>query len=112
MTAEERTAFLNRFAEDYDLPGAAARAGITRGAAYALLREDSARAIVDEQICARRSGAALARIVREYERMAFGGDEDAKPGDRLRALEQLRLIASADAKNGAAPTLTIRCEYV
>ena len=42
----------------------------------------------------------------------FGGDEDAKPGDRLRALEQLRLIASADAKNGAAPTLTIRCEYV
>ncbi len=48
----------------------------------------------------------------EYERIAFGDDEDIKITDRLRALEQLRLFLSAEREDGGAPTLEIRVEYV
>lgn len=54
----------------------------------------------------------LARIMEEYERIAFGDDEDIKITDRLRALEQLRLFLSAEREDGGAPTLEIRVEYV
>lgn len=54
----------------------------------------------------------LARIIEEYERIAFGEDADIKTADRLRALEQLRLILSAGREDGGAPTLSIRVEYV
>ncbi len=54
----------------------------------------------------------LARIMEEYERIAFGEDEDIKIADRLRALEQLRLLLSAGREDGGAPTLEIRVEYV
>ena len=108
---EQRQTFLEQFALRYDLPGAAKKAGITHREAYRLLREEAGRRLVDERVTARRRGEVLSRIVREYENLAFGGEEDVRPGERIRALEQLRLIASAEG-DGAAPTLTVRCEYV
>ena len=56
--------------------------------------------------------ATLTRIVEEYERIAFGDEAEIKPADRMRALEQLRLILSAQREDGGAPTLEIRVEYV
>lgn len=112
MTAEARRAFLSDFAASYDLPGAAKRAGIGREAAYGLLAGEEARAELDRLICERAEGETLARIRREYERMAFDGGEEVRAADRLRALEQLRLIASSAVRDGGAPSLVIRCEYV
>ena len=112
MTEEIRRDFLLRFARQYDLPGSAAAAGITRQQAYQLLRDPAARQMVDEQAARRRSGEILARIAREYERIAFSNEEEIKVGDRLRAMEQLRLLSSADSPAGAAPALNIICRYV
>ena len=112
MTEEIRRDFLLRFARQYDLPGSAAAAGITRQQAYQLLRDPAARQMVDEQAARRRSGEILARIAREYERIAFSDEEEIKVGDRLRAMEQLRLLSSADSPAGAAPALNIICRYV
>lgn len=111
MTEEKRAKFLLRFSEHYDLPGAAESAGITRREAYELLRRHDARDTVDTLVSRRRSGEMLGRIAREYERMAFGDDGEIRPGDRLRAMEQLRLMASGDA-GGTSPSLSIVCEYV
>ncbi len=110
MTNEKRRRFLERFARDYNLPGAAVSAGITRGEAYALLKD--ARDEVDRLVSARLSEAVLASIRREYERMAFDETGEIKPGERIRALENLRLMASAGRADGGAPSLIIRCEYV
>ena len=41
----------------------------------------------------------LARIMEEYERIAFGDDEDIKITDRLRALEQLAQVAGEDTQD-------------
>lgn len=112
MTTDERQTFLCRFAVGYDLAGAAKEAGVEVEAARQLLEEEDARRTVDAHVTARRQGEVLSRIVREYERIAFGSEDDAKAGDRLRALEQLRLIASAEARGGAAPTLSIVVSYV
>ena len=46
MTEEIRRDFLLRFARQYDLPGSAAAAGITRQQAYQLLRDPAARQMV------------------------------------------------------------------
>lgn len=105
-------AFAAAFAEDLDLIAAAEQAGISLTEAAELLREVRMREQIEERIVARRAGETLSHIWREYERIAFHDDEDAKPGDRLRALEQLRLIASSERGDGAAPSLVIRCEYV
>lgn len=112
MTEQTRRDFVLRFAQRYDLPAAAAGAGITRQQAYTLLRDPAVRDAVDEAAAARRSGEVLSRIFREYERIAFGEEEDVRAADRLRAMEQLRLLASSDANAGAAPTLSITCTYV
>lgn len=110
MTEEARTRFLLRFAEKYDLPAAAAGAGITRQEAYRILRDPAARAMVDERAAARHSSGMQERIVREYERIAFGEDGDSRAGDRMRAMEQLRMLAETPEQS--SPGLTIVCEYV
>lgn len=110
MTEQQKQRFLARFSTAYDLPGAAHAAGIGRGEAYRLLKHAAAE--VDALVQARLAGEVLSAIRGEYERMAFGGDDAVRPADRIRALEQLRLIASAVRKDGGAPALVIRCEYV
>ena len=92
MTAEIRRRFLEKFAQKYDLPGAAAAAKIGRAEAYRTLR--SAREEVDRRVQARISGKVLHAIRREYEKMAFGEGEDVRPAERIRAMENLRLMAS------------------
>ncbi len=110
MTDSQKQAFLFRFARDYNLPAAALAAGIRRGDAYRLLRD--AAAAVDRLVRERTDGETLAAIRREYESIAFGTAEEVRPGDRIRALEQLRLIASAGREDGGAPALTVRYDYV
>lgn len=110
MTEEQTAEFAVRFAREYDLPGAARAAGVSRAEAYAALAEPAVRARVDAAVAARASGDTLSRIRREYEEIAFGGDAEVRVADRIRALEQLRLIAAADA--GSVPALTLRVEYV
>lgn len=110
MTQTQKQSFLARFSRDYDLPAAARTAGITRDDAYRLLRENVSA--VDRLVQKRTDGETLAAIRREYEDLAFGAAEEVRAGDRIRALEQLRLIASAGREDGGAPTLTVRYEYV
>jgi len=112
VTAQQKSDFLTRFARTYDLPGAAAAAKITRTQAYGLLRENDAREQLDRLITERRCGGIPARIMREYEALAFGDAEEVKPADRMRAMEQLRLLASAEGADGRAPAVVIRVEYV
>ena len=112
MTEQQKEAFLTKFAGTYDLPAAAAKAGIGRREAYALLADPQSRETLDKKICARTGGAVLHRIRQEYEKIAFGEDGEIRAPDRIRALEQLRLIASSDTPEGGAPTVVIRCEYV
>jgi len=115
MTEQEKDAFLASFAGAYDLRSAAEQAGITLEEACGVLAADGVRERLDEQIFALRRGRMLARIMREYERMAFGGSEGEKPADRLRVLELLRQMASAEEKESAeddVPVVIIRCEYV
>lgn len=54
----------------------------------------------------------LARIVAEYERIAFGEDEEIRIADRLRALDQLRSLLAAEREEDGAPRVEIRVEYV
>ena len=110
MTDRQKQDFLARFSQDYDLPAAARQSGIGRREAYGLLR-DSAKT-VDGLVRKRTDGEILTAIRREYEVLAFGGGEDVRAADRIRALEQLRLIASAGREDGGAPALTVRYEYV
>lgn len=110
MTEQQKQRFLTRFARDYDLPAAVRTAGIGRGEAYRLLKEEAAA--VDRLVRQRTDGTTLAAIREEYESIAFGTAEEVRPGDRIRALEQLRLIASAGRADGGAPTLTVRYDYV
>ena len=49
------------------------------------------------------------KIRREYERIAFGGDEDVRTADRIRVMELLREIAIAEDGGTAAP---LRVEIV
>lgn len=54
----------------------------------------------------------LERILIEYERIAFGGEE-VKPADRIRALDRLIEIYGYSTGNAAeAPPLVIRTEYI
>lgn len=110
MTETQKQSFLARFSLDYDLPAAARTAGISRADAYRLLSESASE--VDRLVRERTDGAVLAAIRREYEALAFENAEEVRPADRIRALEQLRLIASAGRPDGGAPTLTVRYEYV
>lgn len=110
ITESQKQAFLTRFSRDYDLLAAASKAGIKRSEAYRLLK--TAAPAVDRLVRARADGDTLAAIRREYEAIAFGEGEDVRPADRIRALEQLRLMASAGREDGGAPTLTVRYEYV
>jgi len=110
VTAEKRRRFLEKFAEKYDLPGAAAAAKIGRTEAYRILK--TAREEVDRLVQARVSGQVLFAIRREYERMAFGEGEDVRPAERIRAMENLRLMASQGREDGGAPGLVIQYEYV
>ncbi len=110
ITEQQKQDFLARFSKDYDLPAAARTSGIGRREAYDLLRE-SAKA-VDRLVQKRTDGEILAAIRREYETLAFADGAEVRAADRIRALEQLRLIASAGREDGGAPTLTVRYEYV
>jgi hypothetical protein len=110
MTDQQRSRFLGRFSEEYDLPRAAAAAGIGRGEAYALLK--TAADEVDRLVLQRLNDRLLAAIRREYEAMAFGDAEEVRPGDRIRALEQLRGFAQAERGGAASPSVTVRYEYV
>ena len=110
---EARASFIKRFAEGYDLPGAARAAGITRGEAYGLLEDAQVCRAIDRAVVARAAGKTLARIFREYEAIAFSEGEDVRPTDRIRALEQLRQIAaSASPEDEGPPALIIQYEYV
>lgn len=114
MTQKE-SEFVGQFAASFDLPGAAQRTGIGRAQAYRLLAGDpEAQALLERQILARASGRILGRIRRAYEEIAFGDGEEFKAADRMRAMEQLRLIAQAqdESDTGSVPPLSIRCEYV
>ncbi len=104
--------FLEKFSAAYDLPGAARAAGIGRGEAYRLLQSDEAQKLLDRRIVRRASGEMLGRIRGEYESIAFGADPEIRVADRLRALEQLRIIAASEAEGEGGPTLTVRYEYV
>ncbi len=112
MKQEQKQRFLDRFSQCYLREDAAAKAGITDAEAIAYLKRTGTRAALDERISARLAGKILTRIRQEYEAMAFGDDESIRPADRIRALEQLRHLASADNTQGDAPSLIIRCEYV
>lgn len=112
MTAQQKDAFLTRFARTYDLPGAAAAAGITRGAAYELLGRTDVRERLDRLIAQRQAGVLLSRIRGEYEAIAFDESGDAKAADRMRAMEQLRLIAAAEGAEGGTGAAIVRVEYV
>lgn len=111
MTQEQKQRFLSTFSRTYLRETAAADAGITEAQAKACLKRKDTRAALDEMISARLAGDILSRIRREYETMAFGTDDAIRPADRIRALEQLRHLA-AEAVEGDAPSLIIRCEYV
>ena len=111
MQKRERI-FLEKFSAAYDLPGAARAAGIGRGEAYRLLQSREARALLDRRIVRRASGEMLGRIREEYEEIAFTSDPEIRTADRMRALEQLRIIAAAEAEGEGGPTLTVRYEYV
>ena len=54
----------------------------------------------------------LARIMAEYERIAFGDGEDIRIADRLKALDQLRSLLEAEREEGGSPRVEIRVEYV
>jgi hypothetical protein len=112
LKQEQKQRFLDRFSQCYLREDAAAKAGITDAEAIAYLKRTGTRAALDERISARLAGKILTRIRQEYEAMAFGDDESIRPADRIRALEQLRHLASADNTQGDAPSLIIRCEYV
>ncbi len=111
MQPEERV-FLEKFAASYDLPRAAAAAGIGRATAYRLLRTEEARRTLDRLVVRRTAGDTLARIRREYEEIAFGGGEEVKTADRIRALEQLARLADAGEETQREPPLTVRVVYV
>lgn len=107
---EKKRRFLETFARDYDLSRAAASAKIGRLEAYRILKESKDE--LDRLISERLSGDSLAAIRREYERVAFDNTGEEKTADRIRALEVLRMMASADRAEGGAPPLVIHCEYV
>lgn len=111
MTHEQKQRFLSTFSRTFMRESAAEDAGITDAQARACLRRKDTRAALDAMISARLAGDILDRIRREYESMAFGADESIRPMDRIRALEQLRHLAS-ETVQGDAPSLIIRCEYV
>ncbi len=108
MTKEQETRFLQKFSEAYDLPAAVRAAEITRGEGYAILRAGGAEA-VDRLVQRRLSGEMLTRIRAEYEQIAFADGE--KVTDRIRALEQLRLMANGESEH-ADTSLTVRVDYV
>ena len=83
-------------------------AGITHAAAYAFLRAGGAET-VDRLVRDRLSGEMLSRIRAEYEQIAFADGE--KVTDRIRALEQLRLMAGGERVSEDA-SLTVRVDYV
>ena len=117
LKQEQTQRFLDRFSQCYLREDAAAKAGITDAEAIAYLKRTGTRAALDERISARLAGNMLKRILREYEAIAFGKSEDIRPGERIRALEQLRHLTSSDTPGdtgtqGDAPSLIIRCEYV
>lgn len=109
MTAEEREIFLAKFSKSYDLPAAVKAAGIKTAEAHAFLRAGGA-AEVDRRVQLRLAGETLSRIRHEYEQIAFAEDE--KLTDRIRALDQLRLMVSAACENVTDDVLTVRVEYV
>ncbi len=110
MNERQKQRFITRFARDYNLPAAAKAAGIRRTDAYELLSRHAD--LVDGQVAARLSGTVLSAIRAEYESIAFDRGGDARPGERIRALEQLRLLAAADKEEGSTPSLTVQYEYV
>ncbi len=112
MTDLQKELFLARFARDYDLPAACAKAGVRRGEAYRLLKEVGA-ADVDRRVQARLTDGVLSAIRAEYEAIAFDRAGDVRPGERIRALEQLRLMTEGE-EPPVAPTsgITVVCEYV
>ena len=111
MTEEQKERFLARFSRHFLREEAAEEAGITDKEAVTYLKKKSTRAVLDDRIAARLAGDMLSRIHREYEAIAFGSSEDIRPGDRIRALEMLRHLATDTARD-EGPTLIIRCEYV
>lgn len=109
MTADERETFLAEFSKSYDLPAAVKAAGIKTAEAHACLRAGGA-AEVDRRVQLRLAGEMLMRIRREYEQIAFAEGE--KLTDRIRALDQLRLMASAACEDVGDDVLTVRVDYV
>lgn len=108
MTQEQQQRFLRKFSEAYDLSAAVRAARITRAEAAAFLRTGGAEA-VDRLVQNRLSGEMLSRIRAEYEQIAFAEGE--KITDRIRALEQLRLMASGEGEK-TDKSLTVRVDYV
>lgn len=108
---EAEMRFLTVFAQHYDLRQAAAAAKMKRSEGYALLLRDEACEQVDRLAQRRRLGERTARIVTEYESIAFGGDEG-KAADRIRALEALRSLQGADDGEAGAAAPVIEYGYV
>ncbi len=109
MTNEAREIFLRKFSESYDLPAAVKAAGIKSAEAHAYLRAEGAQE-VDRRVQRRLAGEMLTRIRGEYEQIAFNMEE--KVSDRIRALEQLRLLSASDFGEDSEETFTVRVEYV
>ncbi len=109
MTAQAREIFLTEFSRSYDMPSAVKAAGIQTAEARAFLRAEGAGE-VDRRVARRLSGDMLERIRAEYEKIAFDGEE--KVTDRIRALDQLRGMASLLSEEGSDGSLTVRVDYV
>lgn len=110
MTEQQKQRFITRFARDYNLPAAVRCAGIRRADAYELLRTNGGE--VDELVAARLAGRSLSAIRAEYEAIAFDRAGEARPGERIRALEQLRLMSTREKEEADAPALTVQYVYV
>jgi len=102
MTHEKKAELALRFAEDYDIRAAAKACGLKLGDARAAIAEDDVRCMIDEAVANRLGGAIAAttrRALAEFERIAFS-DEDFKPTDRIRAIEQYLKLAPPPENDG------------
>lgn len=109
---EREMAFLSAFSTSYDVAAAAEASGMDSEGARQLLQKEAARAEVDRLVTTRMAGEMLSRIWRMYSEIAFSESPETKAGDRMRALEALRMLASSAGGDDGVPPLTIEYGYV